>query len=225
MSDTDLILIVLSTFVTLAYLSSSIIFIRFIITAQQIGFFLVSLYTGLDVPGMTAMFYLSIFNTTINSAKIIQYYYDNSTRCLPTEWISLYKKEFPLLTPKEFKIFRGLARLETRTGKLIERGHIFEELIYTLEGETIVRLPKGDSIPMSANSWLGEMSYINDTLTSADVWTKDNEEVKLLIWTKEALIKTEQKHPPIANKLHYVISANLCNKIEHANILLQRPLQ
>ena len=39
MSDTDLILIVLSTFVTLAYLSSSIIFIRFIITAQQIGFF------------------------------------------------------------------------------------------------------------------------------------------------------------------------------------------
>jgi len=68
------------------------------------------------------------------------------------------------------------------------------------------------------------MSYINDTLTSADVWTKDNEEVKLLIWTKEALIKTEQKHPPIANKLHYVISANLCNKIEHANILLQRQL-
>ena len=70
MSFTDTAMLILSTTITICYLSSSIIFIRVALIIVQIGYFFLALYTGLDQPGMTAILILSITNSLINGLKI-----------------------------------------------------------------------------------------------------------------------------------------------------------
>ena len=103
MSFTDTAILILSTTITVCYLSSSIIFIRSALIIVQIGYFFLALYTGLEQAGMTAILILSITNSIINGLKIAQYYYENSIFCLPKELHNLYQDEFHLLSPKEFK--------------------------------------------------------------------------------------------------------------------------
>ena len=65
MGFTDTAMLVLSTTITICYLSSSIIFIRAALIVVQIGYFFLALHTGLDQPGMTAILILSISNSFI----------------------------------------------------------------------------------------------------------------------------------------------------------------
>ena len=74
MSFTDTAMLILSTTLTVCYLSSSIIFIRVALIVVQVGYFFLAIYTGLDQPGMTAILILSITNSFINGFKIAQYY-------------------------------------------------------------------------------------------------------------------------------------------------------
>ena len=104
MSFTDTAMLILSTTITVCYLSSSIIFIRTALILVQAGYFFLALYTGLDQLGMKAILILSVTNSLINGLKIVQYYYENSIRCLPKELHDLYQNEFNLLSPKEFKL-------------------------------------------------------------------------------------------------------------------------
>ena len=144
MSFTDTAMLILSTTITICYLSSSIIFIRVALIIVQIGYFFLALYTGLDQPGMTAILILSITNSLINGLKITQYFYENSIRCLPKELHNLYQSEFHLLSPKEFKLLYERAGEEERTGELIVANQTFENLMFVLEGVPIIRLERKD---------------------------------------------------------------------------------
>ena len=184
MSFTDTAMLILSTTITVCYLSSSIIFIRSALILVQVGYFFLALYTGLDQLGMKAILILSVTNSLINGLKIVQYYYENSIRCLPKELHDLYQNEFNLLSPKEFKLLYQRAGKEERTGKLISANKTFENLMFVLEGTPVIRLQKGKIIRLTKRVWLGEMSFLRDEVTSADVITEPTKKVKLLIWSK-----------------------------------------
>ena len=223
---TDTVILLLSTAVTICYLSSSIILIRTIIIVTEIGYFFLALYTGLDQPGMTGMLIVSIFNTTINGLKIVQYYYENSTRCLPKDLHTLYLTEFDLLTPKEFKLLHQWATKEEKGGILIGAGKRFEKLMFVLDGAPLIRLEKGKIIKLSMSDgstsiWLGEMSFLGGGEISAEVLTEPGEKVKLLTWTKDDIDKLKVKHPVIVEKLRYIIATNLAEKIRFTNTLIE----
>jgi hypothetical protein len=211
----------LSTTITVCYLSSSIIFIRAALILVQIGYFFLALYTGLNQPGMTAILILSITNSFINGFKIAQYYYENSIRCLPKELHNLYQSEFHLLSPKEFKFLYQRASEEERSGELIGANQTFENLMFVLEGTPIIRLQKGKIIKLTKNIWLGEMSFLREEVTSADVLTEPEEKVKLLIWNKHDIDELQEKRPIVIEKLRYIIANSLAEKIRYSNALIE----
>jgi hypothetical protein len=222
----DLSFLILSSILTFCYLSSSIIFIRASIIFVEIGYFFLALDTGLDKPGMTAILITAVINSVINCYKIIQYYYENSTRCLPKELHTLYSTEFELLTPKEFKLLHQYSKREEKTGALINANEAFQKLMFVLEGAPIIRLEKGKTIRLSMSDastsiWLGEMSFLKGGLISADVFTEPNETVRLLSWTKQTIDKLQKKHPTIIEKLRYIIANNLVEKVRFSNTLLE----
>ena len=221
MGFTDTVMLVLSTSITVCYLSSSIIFIRTVVIIVQIGYFFLALYTGLNQPGMTAILILSISNSLINSFKIAQYFYENSIHCLPSSLHNLYHNEFQLLSPKEFRIFYLRAAHEERTGELILANQTFKNLMFVLEGTPIIRLEKGRIIKLTKSVWLGEMSFLRGEVTSADVLTEPNEKVKLLIWTKKDIDELRQNQPVIIEKLRYIIANSLAEKIRNSNTLIE----
>jgi len=221
MSFTDTALLILSTTITVCYLSSSIIFIRAALIIVQIGYFFLALYTGLEQPGMTAILILSITNSLINGFKIAQYYYENSIFCLPKELHSLYQDEFHLLSPKEFKILYQRATQENRNGELISANQTFENLMFVLEGTPIIRLQKGKTIKLTKRVWLGEMSFLRGEVTSADVLTEPTEKVKLLIWNKCDIKDLQEKQPIVIEKLRYIIANSLAEKIRFSNTLIE----
>ena len=221
MSFTDTALLVLSTTITICYLSSSIIFIRAALIIVQIGYFFLALHTGLDQPGMTAILIFSITNSLINGFKIAQYYYENSIFCLPKELHSLYQDEFHLLSPKEFKILYQIATKDERNGKLISANKKFENLMFVLEGVPIIRLQKGKQIRLTKRVWLGEMSFLRGEVTSADVLTEQGESVRLLIWSKNEIEELQGKYPIIIEKLRYIIANSLAEKIRYSNTLIE----
>ena len=221
MSFTDTAMLILSTTITICYLSSSIIFIRVALIIVQIGYFFLALYTGLDQPGMTAILILSITNSLINGLKITQYFYENSIRCLPKELHNLYQSEFHLLSPKEFKLLYERAGEEERTGELIIANQTFENLMFVLEGIPIIRLQKGKMIRLTKSVWLGEMSFLRGEVTSADVLTAPEEKVKLLIWNKYDIDELQEKQPIIIEKLRYIIANSLAEKIRYSNTLIE----
>ena len=221
MSFTDTALLVLSTTITICYLSSSIIFIRAALIIVQIGYFFLALHTGLDQPGMTAILIFSITNSLINGFKIAQYYYENSIFCLPKELHSLYQDEFHLLSPKEFKILYQIATKDERNGKLISANQKFENLMFVLEGVPIIRLQKGKQIRLTKRVWLGEMSFLRGEVTSADVLTEQGESVRLLIWSKNEIEELQGKYPIIIEKLRYIIANSLAEKIRYSNTLIE----
>ena len=221
MSFTDTAMLILSTTLTICYLSSSIIFIRAALIVVQIGYFFLAIHTGLDQPGMTAILILSITNSLINGFKIAQYYYENSILCLPKDLHSLYQDEFHLFSPKEFKIFFQHAAQEERSGELISANQTFKNLMFVLEGSPIIRLKKGKEIQLTKRVWLGEMSFLRGEVTSADVLTEPSEKVKLLIWSKYDIEELQEKQPIVIEKLKYIIANSLAEKIRYSNTLME----
>ena len=221
MSFTDTAMLILSTTLTVCYLSSSIIFIRVALILVQVGYFFLAIYTGLDQPGMTAILILSITNSLINGFKIAQYYYENSILCLPKNLHGLYKDEFHLFSPKEFKILYRKATYEERNGELISANQTFKNLMFVLEGSPIIRLKKGKEIKLTKRVWLGEMSFLRGEVTSADVLTDPAENVKLLIWSKNDIIDLQEKQPIVIEKLKYIIANSLAEKIRYSNTLME----
>jgi len=221
MSFTDTAMLILSTTITICYLSSSIIFIRAALILVQIGYFFLALHTGLDQPGMTAILILSVTNSLINGLKIAQYYYENSIFCLPKELHSLYQDEFHLLSPKEFKLLYQRATKDERNGKLISANQKFENLMFVLEGTPIIRLQKGKQIKLTERVWLGEMSFLRGEVTSADVLTEQTERVKVLIWNKHEIEELQEKYPIVIEKLRYIIANSLAEKIRYSNTLIE----
>ena len=90
---------------------------------------------------------------------------------------SLYKDEFHLLSPKEFKLLYHRATKAERNGKLISANQKFENLMFVLEGTPIIRLQKGKQIKLTKRVWLGEMSCLRGEVTSADVLTEQTQRV------------------------------------------------
>tara|TARA_B100001750_G_scaffold206656_1_gene184451 strand:+ start:95 stop:772 length:678 start_codon:yes stop_codon:yes gene_type:complete len=221
MSFTDTAMLILSTTITVCYLSSSIIFIRSALILVQVGYFFLALYTGLDQLGMKAILILSVTNSLINGLKIAQYYYENSIRCLPKELHDLYQNEFNLLSPKEFKLLYQRAGKEERTGELISANKTFENLMFVLEGTPVIRLQKGKIIRLTKRVWLGEMSFLRDEVTSADVLTEPTKKVKLLIWNKYDINELQKKQPIVIEKLRYIIANSLAEKIRYSNTLIE----
>ena len=114
---------------------------------------------------------------------------------MPKELHDLYQDEFNLLSPKEFKVLYERASKEERTGELISANKTFENLMFVLEGTPVIRLQKGKIIRLTKRVWLGEMSFLRDEVTSADVITEPTKKVKLLIWSKYDISELQQKQP------------------------------
>ena len=133
----------------------------------------------------------------------------------------LYQDEFNLLSPKEFKVLYERASKEERTGELISANKTFENLMFVLEGTPVIRLQKGKIIRLTKRVWLGEMSFLRDEVTSADVITEPTKKVKLLIWSKYDISELQQKQPIVIEKLRYIIANSLAEKIRYSNTLIE----
>ena len=133
----------------------------------------------------------------------------------------LYQDEFNLLSPKEFKVLYERASKEERTGELISANKTFENLMFVLEGTPVIRLQKGKIIRLTKRVWLGEMSFLRDEVTSADVITEPTKKVKLLILSKYDISELQQKQPIVIEKLRYIIANSLAEKIRYSNTLIE----
>ena len=90
-----------------------------------------------------------------------------------------------------------------------------------LEGTTDIRLHKVKLIRLTKRVWLGEMSFLRDEVTSADVLTEPTKKVKLLIWNKYDINELQKKQPIVIEKLRYIIANSLAEKIRYSNTLIE----
>ena len=93
--------------------------------------------------------------------------------------------------------------------------------MFVLEGTPVIRLQKGKIIRLTKRVWLGEMSFLRDEVTSADVITEPTKKVKLLIWSKYDISELQQKQPIVIEKLRYIIANSLAEKIRFSNTLIE----
>ena len=82
-------------------------------------------------------------------------------------------------------------------------------------------LQKGKIIRLTKRVWLGEMSFLRDEVTSADVLTEPTKKVKLLIWNKYDINELQKKQPIVIEKLRYIIANSLAEKIRYSNTLIE----
>ncbi len=125
----------------------------------------------------------------------------------------LHDRFFPDLTSAEFKslVKDGFLRTSKRNETLIQQQTTVEALMVIIEGEVSVRSKGREVARLGKGHFLGEMSFMTDEPTKADVCAIG--EVLYFFWEKESLKALINKKPKMMNAIQRVLSHQLIEYI------------
>ena len=217
---TDMSFLIVEMGLLLAFLSSNLIFIRFLTMITDVCFITIAQLTGFSVPGMTTTALMGAASLMINSYKIFQYYRMMSNSSIKKEFLSTYESTFSVMKPYQFNSLLNYASDETFIGTILKKGDTFKKLFFIVAGAAHVTISEDRHITLNEHQWIGELSFLADQNISRDVTLEDD--TKLLTFTKDSLHALKEKEEEIYVLLESIITKNICYKLLETNKLLEQ---
>ncbi len=177
--------------------------------ACSMGLLSIYFYALPGGPILNALFWM-VPTFIINVVMISQIYRERRDHGIPDDVRALYEK-MAVLTPAQF---RRLLTISTRTAgqgtKILAEGKSSEQLHFLLKGDAI--LEKGSkSHKIQSGTFLGEVSFINQTVASGTVVLTDTSEC--LSWDSKRLTELMKKEMAIDIAMRGVFNHDLARKV------------
>jgi hypothetical protein len=129
----------------------------------------------------------------------------------------VYQSRFQHFTPMEFKTLIDIAytRSSPVNTVLIENNVGLDSVFLLLEGVCSVQLNGKELAVLREGDFMGEMSFLTDSKTRADVCAKSR--ITYLIWDKEKLHSSLAKNANLLHRFEGAIGRQLIDAIVRAN--------
>ena len=214
----DFYFIVVGILESLSFLATSLILFRILTIVLSIGLMVLSVWTGLEMPGMKAIFGGALLNISLNVLMIFRFFTSRSHRFVPSSWREVYGLSFSELLPLEFRRLLEHGNVHEFSSVeptlLIQQGKPFQELSYLVDGSAIVIVDGQRCGQLQPGDWISEITFLSGGVTSADVVVQ---EARVITWSETQLFKLQQRLPEVHQKLQGMIARNLCIKLIRSN--------
>lgn len=129
----------------------------------------------------------------------------------------IYKTRFSHFTPMEFKTLIGIAhtRSSPMNTVLVENNSTPDSLFLLLEGACTVELNGKELAILREGDFVGEMSFLTDSKTRADVYAKSK--ITYLIWDNQKLHAFLSKNANLLHRFEGAIGHQLIEAIVKNN--------
>lgn len=160
---------------------------------------------------------MNVLFIVINLYQLYVLWKDQQADLFHGEHAWLYQHVFPLLSPGEFKRLLKLGSWQTVATReqVLQKGAVVDQLRFivagrldALWGNTVL-----NSVP--AGGLVGEISYLTGKSASADVIA--GLETRLFKLTHSALNKLKLDRPELHNKILYILSREVIEKLAKSN--------
>lgn len=162
--------------------------------------------------GMNVLFIL------INLYQLYVLWQDKQAEVFHGEQAWLYKHVFPLLSPGEFKRLLKLGSWQTLAPQqlVLHKDSVVEQLGFVVTGrlDALWGTTVLNSVP--AGGLVGEISYLTGKTASATVVA--GLETRLFSLAHSALDKLKLERPELHNKVLYILSRNVIEKLATSNL-------
>lgn len=149
----------------------------------------------------------------VNSVQLFLITRDQISLKLSEEELAIYNNKFKTLDKINFKKLIQIAELKTYSQDeiIIKSDQEFNNLIFIIDG--IAKVLKNDIIItfISNGNFAGELSYITNNKTTADVVA--HSDIKVYEWSKDSLEKLTKKNKIVNSGLKFIFNIDLANKL------------
>ncbi len=160
---------------------------------------------------------MNVLFIVINLYQLYVLWQDQQAEVFHGEQAWLYKHVFPLLSPGEFKRLLKLGSWRTLAPQqlVLHKDSVVEQLGFVVTGrlDALWGTTVLNSVP--AGGLVGEISYLTGKTASAAVVA--GLETRLFSLAHSALDKLKVDHPELHNKVLYILSRNLIEKLAKSN--------
>lgn len=163
---------------------------------------------------------------SINGYKLVLYVLNNRKNILSTWQKKVFQMAFNTFEIGEFKEILSIGRIEnyvrqniTEENKFLIKEQQFPDYIYLLtQGSIQIQSSKGLDIVVQAGVFLGEMSFIDNTIPGASVILHDNCEV--IKWNQSDLKLFFKSHKIIKHKFYALFLTDILKKLRNTTAQL-----
>ncbi|MBC62557.1 MAG: hypothetical protein CMP11_08875 [Zetaproteobacteria bacterium] len=216
--------------ICVAFLSSSLVFIRFSIIIFDMSYLLsVFILSDFYSQGMKAVVLSSLISITVNTYKLVTIYLDRSLKSVPKEFQKIYLSTFSFFTPREFSVLIKSAKKTTMIGTIAKQGSSFSNLYLTLEDKQVEIKEEEQRIAnVSELSFICDLSFLgwflnkenksaskNLSLINADVSAPYP--VCMLVWSEASILLLDKKIDSFGRKITSAISLGIADKLLKMN--------
>jgi len=203
----DLLVNIANTIYLLAFLIRDILWLRVFVICSCI---LVMIY-GAVTRNYTFIFWNAVF-FVINLVQVILLIIERRPVTLSETLERIYLSVFWIMTREEFlKLWNLGEDITFEDEQFLKMGEVPLYLYLILDGE--VEIKKSDRVVACLGStyFIGEMSFINQSEATADVFTKG--ELRVKRWAVQNLYHLEIRSPEMFNKLNVILGQDLSRKV------------
>lgn len=149
----------------------------------------------------------------VNSVQLFLITRDRISLKLNEEEIAIYNNKFKSLDKINFKKLIKIAELKTykQDEIIIKSEKEFDNLIFIIDGIAKVLIDDNIITYISNGNFAGELSYITNNKTTADVIA--HSDIKVYEWRKDSLERLTKKNKAINSGLKFIFNIDLANKL------------
>ena len=165
---------------------------------------------------LNTSFWMVVF-VIINLVQIIQIINERRNRFIDPKINDIYKTVFSNLTSYEFLNFwkTGIIKKLDKGNCIITKGEKLNSVLLLLSGNVIIKNKEKVLSKLFRGSFMGEMSFISNKETSADVISSDK--VIYIEWSKEELNNIRKTNNIVWTKIQNVFLNDLIDKVKRSN--------
>lgn len=160
----------------------------------------------------------SLLFILINAYQLFMLWREKQAQLLHGELAELFRQNFTLFTPGEFRRLVKLGRWETLPAgvRLLTRGDAVQEVIFFVQGGADVRLDDDRWVgEMVSGSVAGEVSFLKGGVATAHVDT--HTESRLFMLAHDTIRDMKERFPELYMKVSYVLGQHVAIKLGEAN--------
>jgi hypothetical protein len=215
MSNIEILANVFNLIYVVGFITRNILWLRILmITAASLEITFFILFD--DENLFYNIFWCSIW-IAINLFQLLILIKDKLKYTLNNEELAMYNKTFNALSKINFKklLLSGNITTFGKDEEIIRNNSSFSNLVYVIDGSVSVIKNNKKVVQLSSDSFLGELSFITNKKTNADVVSDGD--VKCIVWSKENLAGLFAKNNEIEAAVKLIINNDLANKLSLSN--------
>ena len=150
----------------------------------------------------------------INIVQVIRILIENKGVKIDENVLDIYNDYFSDLVKKEFLRFWKQGQiLSSNEGELIcKHGIIQEDIFFIINGKVTIQKNEKKIAELNRGQFFAEMGFLTGKAASADVIAGEN--LRYIVWSYNKLNRLNEINPDFLNKLRFIISKDLTNKLK-----------